>query len=488
MISDAAQVYATTLDQSIAELAKIKITIAENRMTIENLNDGIFTADRQLICETFSRFVGKEIQVLTFKNCSLLQSNFVTLIEPFKDLTQIGFAMSSCTDQKSVDDTKILSLEKLENFNMFATSPFNTETLKLTTHILAGVHTLISLNLNMEVAVIEDGSDPYEELREIVSRQEKLEIISISDSNFFSRPLINPKFQLESFRLIDSKNSNGNFTTEQSQNLKAFLSTQTDVLLVDCDIARQFHLPSIHKMKDNWKTMTMHEVHLKFDLMTPSSYIKDYCMDFQKFAGGKNEFDELVKMISVKYPNIEILGIALFGLKHSVRTCDDILETMKGFKHLKELTICDCYSFLQVGRMKVPNLQSIEVWFDSANHNRRLLHSQEDQLDLIHNPLLDFNFDKLTRFIAKHTELVSIKIVIWDPSFLDTGAIPFFVEFCLQALKKLKTVAIRFLDDVLTFNPTLSADLQETIDRLSSPGFKFIVKFENLPEEVYEKI
>jgi hypothetical protein len=376
-------------------MINILIQRDQHSITFEKdfIDDKIFETHYQLISETFA-LVNEDIDTIDFNNIDqLTMLNLVKLIAPLTNLRTLSVLQDEVQIGDSNDDEELpeLSLEKLTTFTFSLdfgeewehrelSRELEEKLLKFTHHALANSHGITDVTIRYRFLdddedededdededEDEEQHDPYENLKKIICRQEKLKSLSVYDSTFFDYPFGNPRFQLKTLRLERS-----GFNQEQRKNLEDFLNTQNQCQLVNCEIARIFHLPSITNLSDDWTELDIPTnppnpiVHLRkiASTMIPNPYILIYHTDFFKPNMSHAESQEMIKTIAIKYPNIEELKFTMKNVNETIPILDDLLLPLNSFKKLKKLNISHCSTLRQVARLNLPMLEKVSMKF-----------------------------------------------------------------------------------------------------------------------------
>lgn len=276
------------------------------KVSIYKLNAELFHSHRQECCDIFSS-ISFTVDSLKFFECELTQIDYLTIITEFKTLTNLGYF----NDEVCCFDIA-MSLEYLKHFHLeFSTpAPSNgsrTRIIELLCHILANSEMLETVIFHETLIPNADETDPLAKLREIIFRQRNLIHLDIQDSKFFNKYSVDPKFKLETFKMMSDK---FRFNHEQTKNLTTFLILQKDVCVLDCQIATTLQIPSLRKVDDNFDNIFDGETQVfkYFDSMKSNPYVQIYTVNFGDFedlyTGKKN--DGICRLEISKYQLAEI--------------------------------------------------------------------------------------------------------------------------------------------------------------------------------------
>lgn len=310
-------------------------------------------------------------------------------------------------------------------FMFKATKKLDAQELQLVTHILAGTETLDNFTQSRPTA--DDTDDPYAELRSIITRQSNLKQLEINDSKFFSQPINDLQFQLDSFRMLTKFED---FTALQIDNLKQFLSSQNDVQLDNCAFSKMIELPpTIKRVYDFLFVMEHHSdfSNVNLELCPTNPHVVEYNFSSWGMASTKPEkIAKMLKMTRKIYPNVHELHsqrVIITGLRriYCVSDRDDFLEPLNVFQGIEKLNVDVFHSFRQLARVKILSLKSIDATKDNS-----------DDAD---------DFIKLNRLIVNHENLEELRIVDRRIGIESEGLVE-FLEFIYQIPSKLKCVSI----------------------------------------------
>lgn len=464
-------------DESLKFLKKLDIKVRRNYRTvrIDVLTAEIFRNHRQKICDILSS-ISDRVDRLIFSYCELTELDYVTIISQFGKLADLNFFDAEVCDSDTAT-LPHLSLWNLIRFHVSFYKPVpgnesRTKMLQMLCHILTESHVLETAEFHETMIPNADDPDPFSKLREIIFRQQSLHRLDIKDSKFFNQYSSDPQFQLKTFKMLTDK---FRFNHEQTQNLTAFLRSQKDVCVLDCDIARTLQIPTVRRVDDNWFNpendgADVGQFREEFGSMKPNPYIQIYSADLGNLDD-EDDAEEMIKTIVLKYPNIQELDL-IYGIGDAEsRGRDNLLVPLNKLTSLKKLELyCFYTTFHQVSRLKIPTLKSIEVRCSADNNFEE-----------------GGDFESLNRFVAKHAELEEFLMELdfsEDPEHESTGIL-LFLEFCLIVLEKLKLFKFTLVG--LEKDVTMSDEFRRIVDENAKPGFKFTLSYEDGQAAVFEK-
>lgn len=420
----------------------------EEVLLITKLGYESFCAHRTQIVLYLQSIDPAILKRVNFIYCDLRIGNYIQILSHLSDIVELDFHMCKIHLKQRDDDIQAIAmLEKLVTFqvNCHRDTDDTHQWLELTSRILGGSTSMEDIRLHLRLP--EGLDDRYEDIRSIVARQQRLKILYIGDNHFFDGELNNPEFQLRSFFMPVNES---HFTGDQLRNFHAFIETQYEMSLLECDVAVDFNRRMTKKIVTVVNSLDMQAFRREYRGMSQNPHVKQLIAIF--FGGNIEEHGEIVDTLVNIYPRLENIEFDYNMINEKTNMV--LLTPVNKLKNLSRISF-EGMSNRQISHVKVPTLKSVEISFD------------------------DEDIESLNRFITRNTQMEGMKLLVdmEDYESLMPG-LYLFVEFALRILSNLKKLNVKF--DSFEELPIERAWLQQMINMYAQHDeFELTIDFVN---------
>lgn len=418
-------------------------------LRITLLGHELFNAHRAQILLYLQSIDPTILKRVDFIHCDLSIANYVQILAQLPNIFELDFHRCKIQPIQQNDDTQTTAiLKKLIKFQVMyyrnADDTDQSRCLELTSRILSASENMEDVRFHLSLP--EGLVDRYEEIRAIVARQSRLEMLYIGDNRFFDGELSNPEFQLRSF-FMPVKQSR--FSENQLLNFRAFFATQLEISHLVCDVAVDYRSPMLKEIVKTFDSDDMLAFHQEYDGMVPNHHVKRLYAEY--FGENDTAHGEIVNTMVEKYPQLENMefNYNMIGEKTNM----NLLVPVNKLENINRLSFLSL-SNRQISRIKVPTLMSVEISFD------------------------DEDIESLNRFVTRHTQLEEMKLILEMENYESfMPGLYLFVEFALRVLANLKSfnVTIYFFEQ----QPIEREQLQQMINaHAQQDEFELTIDFE----------